>query len=332
MERKKDDTGRRRSFRKTIIVLACAIAGLALVAVLATGVGIPAYVNSMMDRMETEYPKVRAFTRAIPPSTSIRMASVKDIAVPGPSGDVPLKVYTPLRLREGAPDMLYMHGGGFVIGCPELVDRFCRSLAKASSCRVYSVDYRLAPENPYPIAVNECYAVLGWLRGQAGPVTASGARKVVVAGDSAGANLAAVLALMCRDRGDPAPQGQILVCPPVGSLPAKADGSGSSRDIKARSILSPRSLEFFGRAYLGDPAKSRDDPYVNPIRAASLAGLPPALIFTCGRDPLREEGRAYARRLAESGVSVTAKDFPDKDHDYQGPETVALAAAFMAGF
>jgi acetyl esterase len=332
MAREKIDSGRKPSARKTVVAIACVIAGLALACILGLALGVPAYVRWAMDHMETTYPGMRALTRRIPPSSPIKMASVKDILVPGPSGQVPVKVYSPPRLRDGAPDMLYMHGGGFVIGCPELVDRFCRSLARDCACRVYSVDYRLAPEYPYPIAVNECYAVLGWLRTQPGPVAASSARKIVVAGDSAGANLATVLSLMCRDRGDPAPLGQILVCPPVGSLPAGADGSGSSRDGKAKSVLSPSSLDFFGRAYLGDPAKRRDDPYVNPIRAASLAGLPPALIFTCGRDPLREEGRAYAKRLAESGVAVTAKDFPDQDHDYQGPETIALAAAFMAGF
>lgn len=331
MSGQRRDGERKPSMRKRLIAIACAIAGLALACALGLGFGLPAYARWMMGRMETEYPRLRALTRRIPPSTSIRMASVRDLRVPGPSGEVPIKAYTPPRIRDGAPDMLYMHGGGFVIGCPELVDRFCRLLARDCGCRVYSVDYRLAPEHPYPVAVNECYAVYGWLRALPGPAASSGARKIVVAGDSAGANLATVLALMCRDRGDPPPLGQILVCPPVGSLPGKAGGASSSRDGYAGSILSPGSLDFFGRAYLGDPEKRRDDPYVNPIRAASLAGLPPALIFTCGRDPLREEGRAYAQRLAASGVAVTARDFPDKDHDYQGAETVAAAAAFMAG-
>jgi acetyl esterase len=331
MEKGREGSGRKKSPRKAIITIACALSGAALIGFLSVTVAYPAYVRWVMDHIDSQYPAVRAYTRKVRPATSIKMASVRDISVEGPSGSVPIKAYAPEKIRADAPDILYMHGGGFVIGSPAMVDRFCRSLARDCACRVYSVDYRLAPEYPYPAAVEECYAMLGWLRAQAGPVSASGERKIVAAGDSAGANLAAAIALMGRDRGAPELAGQILVCPPVGGAKGEAGAPLASRRKNSKSILTPKSIKHFERMYLGDPDKYRDDPYAHPIRAASLSGLPPALVFTCGRDTLREEGQAYAKRLSEAGVAVTLKDFPDKDHDYQGPETVAAAALFMAG-
>jgi acetyl esterase len=284
-----------------------------------------------MDNLDTNYRRVRAQADMIPPASSIKMASIRDFAVTGPAGEIPVRLYLPLGMKAEGPLLMYMHGGGFVLGGIAMADRVVRTLARGGRCAAISVGYRLAPENPYPAGLEDCYAVILWAREHRAELGGSSG-EIVLAGESAGGTLAAALSQVCRDRGVPGIAGQMLFSPAVGGIDQTTGKPYESRARNAkRGILTAKSLASFGRMYLGDPARYADDPYVNPIRAASLSGLPPALIVTCGKDPLRDEGQAYALKLARAGVPAVLKDFPARDHAYQGREVMESAVEFLQG-
>nr|WP_246526733.1 alpha/beta hydrolase [Plastoroseomonas hellenica] len=226
------------------------------------------------------------------------------------AGTVPLRLYRGVGTMpaEVLPCLLYLHGGGWVFGDLDTHDGVCRRLANDARCCVVSVDYRLAPEHPFPAAIEDAAAALAWVARNAAELGIDGAR-IAVGGDSAGGNLAAVLALMGRDGSLPRSVFQALLYPATDLTMA----SGSYARITEGVPLTATTMRWFIDHYTPDPA-SRQDWRASPLRATSLAGLPPALVLSCGLDPLCDEARHYAERLAAEGVRVTALHLGDHIH------------------
>jgi acetyl esterase len=239
------------------------------------------------------------------------VGEVRDILVPGPAGALPVRLYHPAP-GQSLPLVVYFHGGGWVIGDLEIVDKPCRALANASHCVVASVNYRLSPETKFPGPIDDCYAATKWLAEHAEAIGANG-RFVAVAGDSAGGNLAAAVALMARDRGGPALAYQLLIYPVT--APAQGTQSASYQDNAEGYLLTRGSMEWFWQHYLVSPEEGTN-PYASPLHASDLSNLPPALVITAEFDPLRDEGLAYARRLQEAGVSVTSSHYEGLIHGF----------------
>ncbi len=320
-----------RTLRLWIAIIAAVLTLVFMGIFIVSKVIMPAYIASVMDNIEERYLEIRGLTQKMKAATSIPMELVRDFSLDGPNGPITLRLYVPPKLRSGAALVVYMHGGGFVIGDIAMVDAQVRRLARASGNACVSVNYALAPERPYPAALEDCTAVIDGLRAKPESLGFPWSG-IVVAGDSAGATLAAVLCQIYRDEARPALAGQILFSPSSGPIDPLTGKIWPSRVSNARrGILTAKSLEAFGRMYLGDPAAQAKNPYVNPIQASSLADLPPALVISCGKDPLRDEARAYASRMADAGVRVLARDFPSKDHAYVGPEVIRLASDFLRG-
>jgi len=241
-----------------------------------------------------------------------RVARVENRTVPGPRGEIPVRIYTP-EGRAPFPVLVYFHGGGWVIGNLETHDPLCRHLTNAVGCVVVSVDYRLAPEHPYPAAADDSYAATRWVAENAAAIGGDPAR-IAIGGDSAGGNLTAVVALMARDRGGPQLVFQLLVYPvtddPSANHPSyreNADGYFLTRDM----------MHWFWDHYRA-PGLDRNEPYLSPLRARDLRGLPPALVVTAEFDPLRDEGEAYAAKLREAGVPVQLKRYDGMIHGFFG--------------
>jgi len=254
------------------------------------------------------------------------VAEVRDLLVPGPAGALPVRVYLPAGERP-APLVVYFHGGGWVIGDIELVDRPCRALANASGAVVASVEYRRSPETKYPGPPEDASAATRWLSEHAGELSADPGR-VVVAGDSAGGNLAAVTALMARDRGGPAIALQVLIYP----VTAPAAGSAfASYDENAEGYqLTRAAMEWFWYHYVPTPEDARA-PYASPLLADDLRNLLPAVVIVAGYDPLRDEGIAYAQRLTECGVKARLRRFDGQMHGFFWFTGMLDAASEAAG-
>ena len=235
------------------------------------------------------------------------LESVRDIVIPSQAGGMPARVYSPSSSAPGL--VLYFHGGGWVVGTLDGWDASVRGLAVASGCDVVSVDYRLAPEHVFPAAADDAYDALAWAASASG---LAGGRPIVVAGDSAGGNLAAVSALRARDSGGPPIALQVLVYPVV------------DHDLDRRSyheydgdelIVNRRDMIWFWDHYAPDPG-TRVNPYASPLRASSLSGLPPVYLVTAEHDPLREEGFAFAERLRAARVPVDHRHFGSQIHGF----------------
>jgi acetyl esterase len=237
------------------------------------------------------------------------VGEISDILVPGPAGSLPVRVYNPSPGKP-LPLVIYFHGGGWVIGDIETVDKPCRALANASQCIVASVNYRLSPETKFPGPAEDCYAATSWLAENARSIGADG-RFVAVSGDSAGGNLAAVVALMARDRGGPALSYQLLLYPVT--VPAAGNEFASYRDNAEGYLLTRAGMVWFWDHYLAS-AEDGKNPYASPLHATDLSRLPPAMVVTCEFDPLRDEGLAYAKRLQEAGVSVKSSHYDGMIH------------------
>ncbi|MEN8159131.1 MAG: alpha/beta hydrolase, partial [Myxococcota bacterium] len=208
------------------------------------------------------------------------------------------------------PALVYFHGGGWVIGSIDTHDGSCRDLANRIGCVVVSVDYRLAPENPYPAAAEDCYAATKWVSENAAAVGVDPGR-IAIGGDSAGGNLTAAVALMARDRGAPALRHQLLVYPVT-----DADFSRPSyRENAEGYLLTTKAMEWFWGHYVPDPAR-RQDAYAAPLRAPDLSGLPPAFVLTAEYDPLRDEGEALAARLEQAGVPTRLTRYEGAIHGF----------------
>jgi acetyl esterase len=239
------------------------------------------------------------------------VGEIRDILVPGPAGALPVRVYHPSP-GTALPLVVFFHGGGWVIGDIEIADKPCRALANASQCVVASVNYRLSPETKFPGPAEDCYAATRWLADNAQALGADN-RFVAVAGDSAGGNLAAVVALMARDRGAPAIAYQLLIYPVT--APALGTQFASYQENAEGYLLTKASMEWFWNHYLVSPDDG-DNPYASPFLASDLTGLPPAMVVTAEFDPLRDEGLAYARRLRDAGVSVTSSHYDGLIHGF----------------
>jgi acetyl esterase len=233
---------------------------------------------------------------------------VAGLAIPGPAGELPLRVYRPAGERP-LPTLVYFFGGGWVLGTIDTADGVSRALANASAAQVAVVGYRLAPEHPFPAAIDDCYAAVRWIAGHAAQIGADPAR-LAVGGDSAGGNLAAGVALLARDGGPPL-AGQLLVYPNTDQL---ADDE-SMRAADDPFLFNRHSVAWYRRHYLASPGDAAS-PLASPLRAASLAGLPPALVITAEYDPLRDQGEAYARRLAAEGVQAELIRYPGMAHGF----------------
>ena len=235
--------------------------------------------------------------------------AVHDRTIPGPAGNLPARIYTP-RGSGPFPVVLWFHGGGFALGNLHAYDATCRALTNAADCIVVAVDYRLAPEHKFPAAPEDCYAAAQWVEKH---ISESGGdpQRIAVAGDSAGGNLAAVVAQLARQRGGPSLCFQLLVYPVTDF---QAD-TPSYRENGEGYLLTMGAMMWFKNLYLQTPDDAVN-PMASPLRAASFRGLPPALIVTAEFDPLRDEGEAYAARLRDAGVPVTLKRYEGAIHGF----------------
>jgi acetyl esterase len=247
--------------------------------------------------------------------------SAEDLVVPGPAGDVPVRVYRPGAV-DRPPVLVYFHGGGFVIGNIETHDDHGHMICHDVECVVVSVDYRLAPEHPFPAGFEDCLAATKWA---AEHIASLGGDpdKLMVGGDSAGGNLSAAVALATRETG-PKLAAQFLIYPGVDF---EEDADYPSRIENAEGFfLTAEDMLWFGEKYLPE-GTDRNDSRASVIKAASLAGAPPAVIGTAEFDPLRDEGEAYAKALADAGVEVRLQRYDGLIHGYYGMAAVSAAAA-----
>jgi acetyl esterase len=237
------------------------------------------------------------------------VAAVEDFTAPVDGGEIPVRLYRP-SLARSLPVLVYFHGGGWVIGDLVTHDGLCRALANASGFAVASAEYRLAPEHCYPTAAEDAFVATRWVVDNAAKLGVDACR-VAVGGDSAGGNLAAVVALMARDRGGPPLRSQLLLYPvtdcdlDTASYLEHASGYGLTR----------AGMRWFWEHYVPDAAR-RTEPYASPLRAVDLRGLPPACVVTAEHDVLRDEGEAYARKLAASDVPAVLKRYDGMIHGF----------------
>ncbi len=240
------------------------------------------------------------------------VAKVEDRVVPGPRGDIPVRIYHP-SLDPGLPVFVWLHGGGWTIGSVEVHDPITRAIANAAGCIVVSVDYRLAPEDPFPAPLDDAWAALQWVAANAAEFGGDPAR-IAIGGDSAGGNLSAVCALMARDAGAPNLALQLLVYPVTDA----ACDTESFRVNGEGYLLERKQMDWFYDCYRRGSGVDPSDWRVSPLRAASVEGVAAALVITAEFDPLRDEGEAYARRLADAGVPVTSTRYDGMIHAFYG--------------
>ncbi|OKI02612.1 lipase [Streptomyces sp. CB02923] len=252
-------------------------------------------------------PRRYALLRAHPDTPVDDRVKVKNLYIPGPAGHLRLRVYRP-GAPEDLPVILYVHGGAYTYGSPEAEEGRALRYARDAQAVVVSVDYRLAPEHPYPAAADDAYAALAWIA--ASPAEfGGGPGRIAVAGGSAGGNIAASTVLRARDQAGPRVLFQSLTYPGVdGSL-----STASAREFTGTPVLNRGALELAVRYYAKD---SHAAPYVSPVRAADLSGLPPACIAVAEADPLRDEGRDYAARLSAAGVTTELVQVPGAVHGF----------------
>jgi acetyl esterase len=260
---------------------------------------------------ELSVPEARqAFEALRLPVPGESVAAIEALRLPGPAGEVPARLYVPEGAAATSGGLLYFHGGGWVIGSPDTHENLCKALANRSGARVLSVDYRLAPEHRWPAAADDCYAVTCHVAEHGAALGIDGAR-LAVAGDSAGGNLAAVVALLARERGGPRLRHQVLIYPVTDHDFERP----SYRENGADYFLTTDAMRWFWDHYVPDRA-DRDDWRAAPLRAEKLAGLPPATVLTAEYDPLRDEGEAYAARLREAGVPTALSRYDGQIHGF----------------
>lgn len=274
-------------------------------------------VKQMIDMMASLMPSfvnadpaaIRAMMDAPMGGETGPIGSVEDRAIPGPASDMRARIYRPVSAGSCAT-LAFFHGGGFVVGSLDTHDALCRELCHQLGAVVVSVDYRLAPEHPFPAAPEDAYAATCWV---AEHIAELGGRadRLVVAGDSAGGNLAAVVCLMARDRSGPAIAHQLLMYPVTDHSPE----TGSRQAFATGYFLTQEMMTWFSGHYLQSSEDNRH-PLAAPLHAADLAGLPPATVITAAFDPLRDEGEAYAEKLRAAGVPVTLRRVEGTIHGF----------------
>lgn len=248
---------------------------------------------------------------AVTPKLPVPLRDVFDWAIPGPAGDLPVRIYKPVA--EGPrPILVYFHGGGWVVGDLDTQDMICRGLCHGAECIVVSVDYRLAPEHRFPAAVNDCYAAVQWSAAHGGEIGGDPA-KVAVGGDSAGAVLSAAVAIRARDEAGPRLCAQLLF---YGSMDYPSHGLPSMAEFADGPILTADDIDYFWHQYLAHPETEQNHPWASPIRAATHAGLPPAFIGTAELDPSRDPGEAYGPVLTAAGVPVELHRYAGMPHGF----------------
>lgn len=262
-----------------------------------------------------EPPHARAFYRErryLTQPAAPEVGAVRELEAPGPAGPIPLRSYRPAgsAASEVLPVLVFYHGGGWVIGDLDTHDVLCRELCNQSGCAVIAVDYRLAPEQPFPAAADDAMAAARWVRTHAAQLQVD-ANRMAVGGDSAGGNLAAVVALAARDAGDLPLAFQLLIYPATdqrcGWPSHAANGEGY--------LLTRDTLRYFYACYLPDPAQGLDW-RASPLLHADHSRLPPAFVLTAGFDPLRDEGLQYAQRLSAAGNRATLVNFERQIHGF----------------
>ncbi|HVS99914.1 MAG TPA: alpha/beta hydrolase [Solirubrobacterales bacterium] len=259
----------------------------------------------------------------------IAMAEVRPLDLPGPGGPLAARLYVPppAAPEEPAPLLVYYHGGGWVIGDLDVYDGVCRLLAAAAGCLVLSVDYRLAPEHPFPQPLEDAWATFEWAATNAAALGAD-ATRIGVGGDSAGGNMAAVVSHMARDAGGARPAMQLLFYPVTDSF----EDTRSRKLFADGFILTKADMEKFEAAYL-PPGADASDQRISVLQCPDLRGLPPAYVATAGFDPLRDEGEAYALRMRDCGVHVALRRHPGLIHTFVNQTAVnrtALGAVLEA--
>jgi acetyl esterase len=278
--------------------------------------GLPPFEEMTPEEARTA---VRGFTPLMGPPEEV--AGVEELAAPGPGGPVPIRLYRPLGAPDGPlPIVVQFHWGGFTFGDVDMFDANNRHVANRARCLVAAVTYRLAPEHPYPAAVEDAWAATTWLAENAASLGAD-ANRLAVSGESAGGTLATVVARMARDRGGPPICFQILVYPFLDC----SFGTPSHKENGEGYLLTTPLMRWFLDNYLG-PDNDGSHPDISPLRTPDLSGLPPALVITAEFDPLRDEGEAYAARLAEAKVDVDLHRYDGQVHSF-----TALAAVVDAG-
>ncbi|HYH82694.1 MAG TPA: alpha/beta hydrolase [Longimicrobium sp.] len=248
-----------------------------------------------------------------------KVGAVRDFEIPGPAGPLRVRHYAP-RADGPQPLTVYLHGGGFTIGDLDTHDEPCRLLCRHGRTHVLAVDYRLAPEHPFPAALEDAHAALRWARTHAGELGADAA-KVGIGGDSAGGNLAAVVSIDTARGGSP-PIAQLLIYP----VTDKRRSRPSEEKFSDGYFLSTEDRKGFSRCYTGGSAEADEDPRVSPLLTPDLGGLPPALVATAGFDILRDEGEAYAAALEAAGTVTRHVRFPSLGHGFLHMTTVTPAA------
>lgn len=290
-------------------------------------------VRAMLRDLNAGFPRVETMTaaqartavaeRRLPVTNLDDVRATEDRAVPGPAGAIAVRIYHPHgEPSDARPGIVFCHGGGFVFCDIESHDGFCRALARGVRAVVVSVGYRLAPEHRAPAAAFDAFAAFSWVVEHAAELGIDPAR-TAVAGDSAGGNLAAVTALLCRERGAVRPAAQLLLYPAIDP----SFDTDSYHRYATGCFNTRAAMRWYWQQYLGDQ-KHCDPAYlVAPARAESHADLPPAVIVTAGKDPLHSEGCDYARRLADAGVPVVHRDFPGLFHGFMTIQSFPPAAS-----
>jgi acetyl esterase len=299
-------------------------------------------VKTFLDRAAS-IPRPKAWD--VPPAITrqsfagmMQLTAARDVAVgridnfiiPGPGGEIRARGYAPVAASGPLPALIYFHGGGFVAGSLESHDGLCRQFAAEGSFKVIAVDYRLAPENPYPAAVDDAWAATQWIEQNAADLGVDAGR-IAVGGDSAGAMLAAIVTQMAKEKGGLKLAFQLLMFPNT-----QIGGETSSlNEFAVGYFLERRAIEYFHSLYL-PPGTDTNAPRVSPLYAKDFAGLPPAYVMLGGYDPLHDEGLAYADKLKAAGVKVAIADYADMVHCFIYLQTIlpqahdAVAAAAKA--
>lgn len=285
----------------------------------------PLYTLTVEQAREADLAAVRAAAGKPEP-----VHEVADHILPGPAGELPVRLYRPSGERP-LPALVYFFGGGWTLGSIETSDAICRTLANSAACLVVTPGYRLAPEWKFPAAVHDCHAAVRWVAAQAAGLGIDPGR-LAVGGDSSGGNLAAAVTLLCRDRGGPGLAAQLLVYPATDYL----SDTASLRDATDPLLFNQDSVAWYWKHYLPSP-EDGTDPLVSPLRATDLSRLPPALVITAEYDPLRDQGELYAGRLRSAGVPVELTRYDGMIHGFfamsgelnDGRRALAQSARFL---
>ncbi|MFU8817225.1 MAG: alpha/beta hydrolase [Pseudomonadales bacterium] len=268
-------------------------------------------------------PEARAMYRLMRPvNPDIEVGNIEERGIAGPAGDIPLRIYTPVG--EGPfPVLVNLHGGGWVIGDLDTADAACRDICRTTPCIVVSVDYRLAPEHPFPAAVDDSLAATQWVAEHMAEIGGNG--RLAIGGESAGGNLATVVCQLARDHGGPDIHFQLLLYPVTDCDMERVSYQENGQGY----LLEVETMRWFWAHYCPDPA-DRQKPTASPLRAGQLAGLPPALVVTAEFDPLRDEGEAYAAAIRAAGGEAEAIRFDGMLHDFFA--TAQVFQSSRAGF